>query len=224
MILMHHENALSYYLKESQFNGNHSLFKASHISELKLCGTFSRAKLSQSLLMLQRSSPDVTSPWQAAQGTIRAWLIAPSWSEFRTVWSKDSPLLCSPLFPHRGVSRYWPQRSGATDWICNDEATNLFIVCPASALTSSPGQSVVFNKTNGEFIGYNDIASRQPAHTHQSSFISKLSLCLRTKCLYCWGLFWCFIRQEVLSKVCLTQLRHIWPQSKPRRLSIALQS
>ena len=57
MILMHHENALSYYLKESQFNGNHSLFKASHISELKLCGTFSQAKLSQSLLMLQRSSP-----------------------------------------------------------------------------------------------------------------------------------------------------------------------
>ena len=75
MILMHHENALSYYLKESQFNGNHSLFKASHISELKLCGTFSQAKLSQSLLMLQRSSPDVTSPWQAVQHTIRAWLI-----------------------------------------------------------------------------------------------------------------------------------------------------
>ena len=93
MILMHHENALSYYLKESQFNGNHSLFKASHISELKLCGTFSQAKLSQSLLMLQRSSPglhhhDELSKTQSGLGSF-----ASSWSEFRMVWSKDSPLL-----------------------------------------------------------------------------------------------------------------------------------
>ena len=61
-------------------------------------------------------------------------------------------------------------RGPATDWICNNEAANLFIVCPASALASLV-QSVVFNKTNGEFIGHNDIASRQPTQQRQTPIL-----------------------------------------------------
>ena len=82
------------------------------------------------------------------------------------------------------------------DWICNNE--QLICLLSARPLPSLAwAHSVVFNKTNGESIGHNDndIASRQPTRTrHHSHSFSKLSLCLRTRFIYCLGLFWFFIR------------------------------
>ena len=115
---------------------------------------------------------------------------ARSWSEFGMVSSKElSGVSISSLQILAPEVRLQIESVIMRQLIC------LLSARPLPSLAWA--HSVVFNKTNGESIGHNDndIASRQPTRTrHHPHSFSKLSLCLRTRFIYCLGLFWCFIR------------------------------